>query len=152
MGRISLVSNAQYANQNLLPSEQLGLGGFDTVRGYREREINGDNGFLGNLEFKAPLISLLKKKILCHGRENFDMSQAKDVLLFLAFVDYGFVNRHKDIKDADNTQYIVSIGPGVEYTIAPYLQASLYWGIRLKSTEFSSAPGGRINFSVVASF
>lgn len=150
--RIGLRLKGQYANQNLLPSEQFGLGGFDTVRGYREREINGDNGFLGNLEFKAPLISLFKGKILCNDDANLNTINAKDALLLLAFVDYGFVNRHKKVPGADNTQYIVSVGPGLEYAISPYFQAAVYWGIRLKSTQFSSAPGGRINFSVVASF
>lgn len=151
--RVFVRLKGQYANQNLLPSEQFGLGGFDTVRGYREREINGDNGLLGNLEFKAPLFSLLKRKMLCYSNEASDCGESvTDNLLLLAFLDYGFVKRHKDVEGADNTQYIISVGPGLEYTIDPYLKIALYYGVRLKSTEFSSAPGGRLNFSIVGSF
>jgi hemolysin activation/secretion protein len=50
---------AQWADQNLLSSEQLGLGGYDTLPGYEEREANGDNGFLLANELHAPVFSPL---------------------------------------------------------------------------------------------
>lgn len=53
----------QGSTQNLLPSEQFGLGGYDTVRGYEEREIVVDNAFCGNIELRTP-------PFICYRKEN----------------------------------------------------------------------------------
>ncbi len=44
----------QAANQNLQPSEQLGAGGYDTVRGFDQRVARGDNGFWSTVELTLP--------------------------------------------------------------------------------------------------
>lgn len=143
----------QYANKNLLPSEQLGLGGFDTVRGYFEREINGENGFLINLELKSPLFSLFKRKMKCDESRICECENVTfDELQMVGFFDFGFVNRHHKIAGAHNTQAILGVGPGLKYIIDPFLSATLYWGFRLKSAENQSAPGGRLHFSLVGSY
>ncbi|MBU6446735.1 MAG: hypothetical protein KGQ49_04985, partial [Verrucomicrobia bacterium] len=41
----------QWSSTALLPSEQLGIGGYDTVRGYDQRQYNADNGFYLSNEF-----------------------------------------------------------------------------------------------------
>lgn len=41
---------AQAASDRLLYSEMLGLGGYDTVRGYDQRTLNADAGLIGSLE------------------------------------------------------------------------------------------------------
>ncbi len=51
---------AQLANGNLLPSEQLGAGGVESVRGYDERVANGSDGVLLSQEFRTPAFSLAK--------------------------------------------------------------------------------------------
>lgn len=143
----------QIANQNLLPSEQLGLGGFDTVRGYREREINGEQGILANLELFSPYFSIFKWRSLCGSSlKRHCGDSAKDALRFLAFLDYGFVQKRHQIKTEKNAQYIVGIGPGLQYLIDPYLNLTMYWGFRLKTTDVSTSLGGRLNFNLVASF
>lgn len=42
---------AQASSERLLFSETLGLGGFDTIRGFDQRTTNADHGWLANLEF-----------------------------------------------------------------------------------------------------
>jgi hemolysin activation/secretion protein len=37
--------------------EQFGLGGVDTVRGYRQNQLVTDNGILGSIEVRFPLTS-----------------------------------------------------------------------------------------------
>ena len=46
----------QISSTNLLPSEQYGLGGYNTVRGYPEREYNSDDAFIYNIEMRTPLL------------------------------------------------------------------------------------------------
>jgi len=149
---VSFLLTAQYANQNLLPSEQLGLGGFDTVRGYRERVINGDNGIFSSLTVTAPPLSLLKGKVACKEK-------TLDQLTFLAFLDYGWVQPHRHVYDqatgeslTQKTEYIFGVGPGVRYFIDPYLNLAAYWGFRLKKVDAHDHLGGRVNLSLVVSY
>lgn len=46
--------NGQYTKNNLLTTEQLGAGGMYSVRGFNERAISADNGYVGSLEFYTP--------------------------------------------------------------------------------------------------
>lgn len=51
----------QLATQPLVPSEQINLGGGDTVRGYLESEAVGDHGLFGTIEWRsADLMPLLR--------------------------------------------------------------------------------------------
>jgi hemolysin activation/secretion protein len=53
----------QLADQPLLSSEQFSAGGVETVRGYLEGEVPGDNAFTSSLELRSPsLISWLHQK------------------------------------------------------------------------------------------
>ena len=49
--------DAQLTPDSLLPLEQLGIGGVDTVRGYRQNQLVTDNGILGSAEVRIPLTS-----------------------------------------------------------------------------------------------
>ncbi len=44
----------QVADGPLVSSEQLSIGGLDTVRGYLESEVLGDEGVVGNIELRTP--------------------------------------------------------------------------------------------------
>lgn len=46
--------NGQYSKDLLLPAEQLGVGGANSVRGYPERVAAGERGYYANLEFYSP--------------------------------------------------------------------------------------------------
>ncbi|MGH2612534.1 MAG: ShlB/FhaC/HecB family hemolysin secretion/activation protein, partial [Rhabdochlamydiaceae bacterium] len=62
---IAMNGTGQYANQNLLPSEQLELGGYFSVRGYPEHSVNVDDGCFFNTELQTPnfsILQLFKKK------------------------------------------------------------------------------------------
>lgn len=54
---IALRSELQLSESTLVPSEQLSLGGFSSVRGYRQNLLLGDNGWLGSIELGIPLYS-----------------------------------------------------------------------------------------------
>ena len=49
--------SGQLASTELLPSEQLGTGGTDSVRGYDPRVINGSQGVLASTELRSPCFS-----------------------------------------------------------------------------------------------
>ncbi|MDZ8050534.1 MAG: ShlB/FhaC/HecB family hemolysin secretion/activation protein [Aulosira sp. ZfuVER01] len=49
-------ADLQLADRPLLASEQIGLGGQATVRGYRQDQILADNGFLATAELRYPVL------------------------------------------------------------------------------------------------
>jgi hemolysin activation/secretion protein len=134
----------QQADANLLPSEQLGLGGYATVRGYDEREANGDNGFLVSTEVATPPVSIA---------EFLGITAIKDQLQFLGFVDYGGTSLHQ-ITPADvnpNTN-LLGVGPGLRYVINPYLSIRFDYGFQLIDTGFDTRHNSRAHLGVIVSY
>jgi hemolysin activation/secretion protein len=135
----------QESNANLLPSEQLGLGGYSTVPGYEEREVNGDNGFLIGTQLLAPPVSIGEAMGWTKG---FD-----DHLQFLAFLDYGGTTLHT-VTDADinpNTN-LLGVGPGLRYTINTNLSLRFDYGFQLLSTGFGTGEHSRGHVGLVLSY
>lgn len=52
--RLRFATEGQYTRDLLVPGEQFGIGGADSVRGFFERELTGDRGFRGSLEAHSP--------------------------------------------------------------------------------------------------
>jgi hemolysin activation/secretion protein len=51
---LSFHAEGQWVNEPLISNEQFGLGGVNSVRGYREGEVFGDTGWWVGLEQKTP--------------------------------------------------------------------------------------------------
>jgi hemolysin activation/secretion protein len=51
-----LRGSAQLGDQPLVPVEQFSLGGINTVRGYRQDAVIGDNGLLASAELRIPVL------------------------------------------------------------------------------------------------
>lgn len=140
----ALTLRGQASTQNLLPSEQSGLGGYNTVRGYKERQVNADNALLISTELRSPPLSLLKKK----GYNG-------EMLQFLAFLDYGIGRDVRTEENVPKTEYLLSFGPGVRYELGPYINFRGDLGIQIKQLEVANnpkAPGFRFHFGLVASY
>jgi len=120
--------SAQWSSTNLLGSEQLAFGGYNSVRGYDQRTLNNtDEGWILRNELRAPAFSLLK----CFG-----LCGANDKLQFLGFFDYasaraktGNIVRQDGRAVASET--LASVGPGVRYTINHNVSVRADYGIQL---------------------
>jgi len=121
----------QLSTTNLLASEQFGLGGYNTVRGYEEREVNGDNMLLVNLEFRTPGVSIFE----CLGK----LRKIRDELKFLIFLDYGYAKNHRRFFGEPQSQYLLGAGPGVRYVIHRFLTFRGDLGFKLHDLGFFSA-------------
>jgi hemolysin activation/secretion protein len=53
-----LRGDVQLANKTLLPLEQFGLGGIDSIRGYRQDQLLTDNGLFASAELRVPILRL----------------------------------------------------------------------------------------------
>jgi hemolysin activation/secretion protein len=138
----NLLVSGQVSNRTLLPSEQFGLGGFATVRGYEERQLNGDDGLLARTEFVSPALTVLK---------HIGKGAIRDRIEFLAFLDYGLSHDRHKIPGIKQTEFILGTGPGIRYSIGNYLAARMDWGIKLHQNHFGGG-WSMIHFSVIASY
>lgn len=133
----------QVASTNLLTSEQFGLGGWDTVRGYQVREVNADNVFIFNIELRSPAIMVAghHKKIV------------KDELRFLVFMDYGYGSNHKVFPGEVNHNNLMGVGPGVRYNLPPYLTFRGDLGYKVwQPLQSDNHTRWRFEFGLVASY
>lgn len=139
---LSLLGRAQGSSTPLLPSEQIGIGGYDTVRGYDEREFTADSGVIANAALYTPsfpVLGLIWKKI-------------PDSLRFLVFFDYGRGLNIDPIPQTSKDDDLMSVGPGIRYTISSYLQGRLDWGFKLhRSAQLGQDPG-LLHFSLIVSY
>lgn len=97
---------------NLMPSEQFGIGGYDTVRGYEERGLNVDDAVLASIELNSPSMRLFHWK---------NTSSMKERLYFLAFLDYGWGAVHRAIRGEESTAWMLGIGPGMRYACGSHI-------------------------------
>lgn len=136
---MSLSLTGQAANHALLQSEMFPVGGAYSVRGYDERELNGDSGFQGNLEFRTPKLSWNKKR-------------TQEGLQIIAFLDYGYVNNFEKIARIRKADSIIGVGPGLRYVIENYFSCALDWGIKLRQPHRFGPSHGRIHFDIQLSY
>ena len=92
-----LRSGVQISNDALFGAEQFTVGGFNTVRGYRQDAILTDNGFLASAEFRLPIT------------KGFSDS---GVLQIIPFFDYGKGWNNFDVPDPDPNN-LASFGMGL---------------------------------------
>ncbi|MEK6756630.1 MAG: ShlB/FhaC/HecB family hemolysin secretion/activation protein [Bacteroidota bacterium] len=136
----------QFSDENLLGSEQLGLGGYETVRGYDERVANGDQGFIINNELLFPT---LEWKTGGRGPMK---------LQFLGFCDYGSTRLNKLFAGDDPHADLYSAGGGLRLALSRNLLVRFDYGFQLKLDDTIRRVQGanqytsRAHFSAVLSF
>jgi hemolysin activation/secretion protein len=135
-------AEAQISNTELLPSEQLGAGGVDTVRGYDLRVANGSQGALASVELRSPTFSVLRTA----------WSSAPDTTQILAFYDYGDVSYKNQQQGLPKSATLASVGLGVRYTLGRYLDASFDYGWQLDKAPGETTLGSLATVSVSLSY
>ncbi|MEI9991652.1 MAG: ShlB/FhaC/HecB family hemolysin secretion/activation protein [Rhizomicrobium sp.] len=132
----------QIASTELLPSEQIGAGGIDSVRGYDPRKVNGSNGAVGSIELRSPSISLL----------SMVLPRARDQLQLLAFYDAGWVAYRNDQPYQPRNASLQSAGVGARYTISRFIDARFDDGWQLQKAPGATSLGNLATVSVTLSY
>src|SRR5262249_18545511 len=135
----------QVSTERLLPSEELALGGYSTVRGYDERVILGDNGWIINNEIRTPPLLL---------GNLFNLPNGRDEIQFLAFFDAGRETVIDSLPGADITnpdRTLCSTGLGFRYTMSRNLALRLDYGFPLTEKSLNQHPN-RTHVGVMLSF
>jgi hemolysin activation/secretion protein len=131
----------QASSAALLSSEQLGVGGATTVRGFQEYESLGDNGVIFVNELRSPIYSPSK-----------GLNGPDDSLQFLAFVDAGRTMNKYQESGVQKIATLVGAGVGFRYSIESYLTAKVDYAHQLTGLSDIGEGGSRIHASFIVSY
>ena len=92
---LGLRMNGQYTKNDVVSTEQLGAGGMYTVRGFKERSVSGDCGYVGSFEIYTPSLA-------GHSR-------------FVFFTDFAGLMNHHHYNNEFSHETLGSIGLGYRY-------------------------------------
>ena len=123
--------SAQLTPDSLLSLERIAVGGISTVRGYQENQLVADNGVIGSVEVRIPLVGT-----------------SDNQLQLAPFFEIGSV-WNSDDPDPDPAT-IASLGTGLLWQVGSSLDLRLYYGIPLVpvDNEGDSLQANGIHFSV----
>ncbi|MBN3990795.1 MAG: ShlB/FhaC/HecB family hemolysin secretion/activation protein [Nostoc sp. NMS2] len=111
--------NTQLASRTLLPLEQFGLGGQDSIRGYRQDYLLTDNGTFVSAEVQVPILRLPK---------------IDSTLQVVPFVDFG-VGWNSSDRENPNPNTLAAVGLGLRWSQGDRFTVRLDWGVPLISVE-----------------
>ena len=110
----------QLATTSLLPSEQFGLGGLSTIRGYRQDLLLTDNAAFATAEFRLPL---------------FRITKINSVLQLAPFVDVGAAwNNGGEEREVTGSNALAAVGLGLRLSLFDVV-AGFDWGIPLVAVD-----------------
>lgn len=112
--------DVQLASTTLLASEQFGLGGINSVRGYRQDFLLRDNGALASVELQLPILRV---------------SEWDGLLQVTPFVDIGTTWNNSSNRDENDTDTLAAVGLGLRWTQGNNFTAAVEWGIPLISVD-----------------
>ncbi len=111
-------TDVQLADRALVPLEQFGLGGINSVRGYRQDALLTDNGAFTSVELRLPIYRRRRQRLLVQ---------------LAPFVDLGTTwnNSRRNEGNTSESNTLASLGVGLRCQLGDYFTARLDWGIPL---------------------
>jgi hemolysin activation/secretion protein len=109
----------QLADRALVPLEQIGLGGQQSIRGYRQDILLTDNGVLASAEVRVPVLRLPKWNTLVQLAPFFDIGKAWN----------------NEGRDDPDPSLLASVGLGLQMQISDRITVRLDYGIPLVSVS-----------------
>ena len=104
--------SGQYSGDALISGEQFGIGGVESVRGFREREVLNDRGYRTSLELQSPNMPKM-----------FGTTDTRTQVI--AFYDAGSVRRNKPLPGENTATSISSAGAGLRVGLGNSAQIRL---------------------------
>ncbi len=114
--------DTQLADRPLLALEQIGLGGQDTVRGYRQDLLLADNGVIASAEVRVPI---------------FTPPDSKQIIQVVPFLDFGLGWNQPNNPSVNPTPTIASGGLGLRYQGGNDFTARLDYGIPFTAIDLT---------------
>jgi hemolysin activation/secretion protein len=129
----------QLSNEPLVSSEQFGLGGVDSVRGYLEAETLGDYGVTLQSEFRGPDLRKYVRGPVRSWR-------------FHLFADTGVINLRDPTVGQRSSNGLSSVGVGTRVNLWGYLNGAVQDAQTLNNGPDTKAGTNRVLFRVFGEF
>jgi hemolysin activation/secretion protein len=132
----------QASNANLLASETLGAGGWDTVRGWEERVVSGDSGLIASAELRTPVF---------YPSTFMGFRNVEDGAYGLIFYDYGTVSSHTPLPGEQDAE-LGAVGLGFRYNRDNWFSLRVDYGFQVTEEGFEDGESGRWQVGATATF
>jgi hemolysin activation/secretion protein len=143
----------QVADGPLVSSEQMSVGGLDTVRGYLESEVLGDNGIVGNLEVRSPNVGdLLQKQVKDETGQGAPRFTTFNEVRLFGFTDAGTVTVLDPLPEQQSKFDVWSYGIGTRFKLLNYLNGTVIYSVPMISQSFTQARDPRVSFRIWGEF
>jgi len=137
--------NLQISDSNLLSSEQLGIGGASTVRGFNENVFSGDEGFVFANDLLTPT---LNQRVSRHGKQFAPLETR-----FLAFYDVAEVRAKHPVPGIDPRFVpLASTGVGIRMNWASNFSLSADYGWQITHLPYAHDDHGRGHIKVTLAY
>lgn len=137
----SATANMQWSDGRLLASQQMGLGGRGSVRGFEPRLVNGDNGLFVSNEIRSPVFRLSRRNGGTIGNVQ-----------LLAFLDYGKVGVVDPLPSEAGSSVLSSTGIGLRYSFSNHVQLEADYGWQHQGRDLDPQADGRTDFNLTMSY
>lgn len=132
----------QASNANLLASESLGAGGYDSVRGWEQRIVRGDSGVVASAELRTPIF---------YPSTFAGFANVEDGAYGLVFYDYGSLSSHDPLPGELDTE-LGSVGLGFRYQRDAWFSLRVDYGFQVTEEGFDDGNQGRWHVGATATF
>ncbi len=133
----------QASNSNLLATEALGAGGFDSVRGWEQRIILGDSGVVFSTELRTPI---------WYPSTFLGFGNVQDGAYGLIFFDYASLSAAQPTPGLPSDFEIGSVGLGVRYQRDNWLSLRVDYGFQVIEEGFEDGNVGRWEIGATVTF
>ena len=131
----------QMADGPLVSSEQFSLDGLDTVRGYLESEMLGDNGAVANIELRTPNVgSMLQGELKSETGDGKPRFVTFNDWRFFIFADVGYAAVQQPLPEQVSSFAAWSYGVGTRFKTFEYFNGMVVLAVP-GTTPPESLPG-----------
>ncbi len=129
--------NGQATRDALVPGEQFGVGGASSVRGFNEREVASDSGFMGSLELYTPNLCTASSATQCRT---------------LAFYDAANVSRNRTLPGEQARTSIASVGLGLRVNVDKSFSVQMDYGQVIDGSDTRAKGDKRLHVKASLSY
>jgi hemolysin activation/secretion protein len=129
----------QWSPDPLIGSEQIAMGGLETVRGYLEAQALGDFGGALQVELRSPSLAR-------------PLGRAVNDLRFLGFLDAGTGGIHEALPDQPASLFLWSVGAGARLRMFERVTTAIDVGVPLRTVGTTARGETRVQFRVWSEF
>lgn len=137
----------QLSPDELLPQEQMFLGGANSVRGYPESDYGADSAIQSRLDYLLPPYGMPDKWKL-----PFDSTPLKDQLNAVLFWDMAYGRAHDPGNTEERKDFLMGVGGGFELRFRKNITGRMQWGVPIGNKPITEAGRSQLHFTLNVSY